>query len=181
MARHDEVQVELVCTDRRVDLIEEGFDLAIRAGELDDSSLVARRLGQFKRVLVAAPGYCKQHGTPRTPADLSKHACLAFGAGARPAEWTLLSDGKKATVRVTPRLTVNDFEILRAAAHAGQGIASLPDFTCAGDVSAGRLRRVLAEWHSAETPVHALYPTARHLLPKVGRFVELLQERLRLT
>jgi DNA-binding transcriptional LysR family regulator len=179
LVHHHEVQVELVCTDRRVDLVEEGFDLAIRAGALDDSSLVARRLGQFKRVLVAAPGYCKQHGTPRAPADLAKHTCLTFGGGARPAEWTLFSDGKKATVRVASRLTVNDFDILRAAAHAGLGIAALPDFTCADDVEAGRLRRVLPDWHAAATPVHALYPTARHLSPKVTRFMEVLQERLR--
>jgi DNA-binding transcriptional LysR family regulator len=180
LSRHRHVQLELVCTDRPVDLIEEGFDVAIRAGALGDSTLVARPLGRFRRVLVASPGYCKQNGTPRQPADLRKHACLIFGAGARPTQWTLFSDGKQAEVRVTPRLSVNDFDILRDAAQAGLGIAALADFTCAEDISAGRLRHVLPDWHAAETPVHALYPTARHLSPKVVTFIELLQERLRL-
>src|SRR5207248_11037284 len=135
LERHPEVQVELVCTDRVLDLVEDGFDVAIRAGELSDSSLIARQLGTFKRVLVAAPGYCKHNGTPRVPADLGKHACLTFGGGATPTVWRLFSDGKKSEVRITPRLTVNDFEILRDAALAGVGVAAMLDFTCAEDVA----------------------------------------------
>jgi DNA-binding transcriptional LysR family regulator len=180
LLRHNpEVQVELVCTDRRVDLVEEGFDVAIRAGALGDSSLVARSLGVLKRVLVAAPGYCKRRGTPRQPADLARHACLVFGAGVAPDVWTLKAGTDEAVVRVVPRLTVNDFEIMHDAARAALGIAAMPEFLCADDLAAGRLRRVLPEWSSADAPLHALYPTARHLSPKVAAFIDLLRRRLR--
>jgi DNA-binding transcriptional LysR family regulator len=179
LLRHHDVQLEMVCTDRRLDLVEDGFDVAVRAGPLDDSTLVARPLGSFRHVLVAAPGYCKRHGTPRRPEDLGAHACLAFGSGAAPTLWTLQNGDAKAEVRLTPRLVVNDFDLLRDAALAGVGIAALADFTCAGHVAAGHLRLVLPDWRTTETPVHALYPTTRGLPPKVATFVELLRARLR--
>jgi DNA-binding transcriptional LysR family regulator len=177
---HPEVQVELVCTDRQVDLVEERFDVAIRAGRLADSSLVARSLGTIKRVLVATPSYCKEHGTPKAPAELERHACIVFGAGTAPNVWTLEAGGKVAEVRVVPRLMVNDFEIMRAAALAGVGIAWMAEFACAEDLRKGRLRHVLPEWCAAEAPLHAVYPTSRHLSPKVAAFIDLVRERLRL-
>jgi DNA-binding transcriptional LysR family regulator len=180
MARYRDVTVELVCTDRRVDLVEEGFDLAIRAGTLADSSLVARRLGALKRVLVAAPAYCKQHGTPRAPADLAQHACITFGAGSAPNHWILFSGEQRAEVRVTPRLTVNDLRILSEAARAAIGIAAMPSYVIAEDLAAKRLRRVLPDWATEEIPVHALYPTARHLSPKVATFIAQVAAELRL-
>jgi DNA-binding transcriptional LysR family regulator len=180
LTRYPEVQVDLTCTDRQVDLVEEGFDVAIRAGQLGDSTLVARNLGSIKRVLVAAPSYCKRNGTPRTPADLAKHACITFAPGATPNLWTLHAGGKKVEVRVTSRLNVNDFEMIRDAARAAIGIAWMPEVLCAEDLRTGRLRQVLADWCSAETPVQALYPTARHLSPKVVAFIELVREKFRL-
>jgi DNA-binding transcriptional LysR family regulator len=176
---HPDLQVELRCTDRRVDLVEEGFDVAIRTGALDDSTLIARSLGRLKRVLVAAPGYCSAHGTPRAPADLAAHATLAFDGGPAPTTWTLLHGERRVDVRVTPRLAINDFEMLLDSARAGLGIAWLPEFVVAEDLRARRLRRVLPRWCSAEAPVHALYPTARHLSPKVAAFLALLQRRFR--
>ncbi|MCU1279066.1 MAG: Transcriptional regulator, partial [bacterium] len=180
LKRQRDVQVDLRCTDRTVDLVEEGFDVAIRAGALGDSTLVGRSLGAIKRVLVAAPSYCRRHGTPRAPADLTRHACITFAAGATPNLWTLHAGGEKAEVRVSPRLTVNDFDIMRDAARAAIGIAAIPVFVCADDLRSGRLRRVLPEWSSAEAPLHALYPTARHLSPKVIAFIDLLRDKLRL-
>lgn len=180
LARYADVQVELSCTDRAVDLIEEGFDLAIRAGKLEDSTLVARNLGALKRVLVAAPGYCKLHGTPKTPADLATHACITFGAGAQPNVWTLYDDDRPVDVRVTARLVVNDFDMMGDAARAGLGIAYMPEYVCAHDLAAGRLRHVLPRWCSAVAPVQALYPTARHLSPKVTAFLDLVRERFSL-
>jgi DNA-binding transcriptional LysR family regulator len=177
---HAEVQVEMVCTDRRVDLVEERFDVAIRAGPLADSSLVARPLGSMKRVVVAAPGYCKQHGTPRTPAELEKHAGIVFGAGVAPGVWTLESGGKRADVRIPPRFTVNDLDIMRGVALAGIGIAFMAAFACAADIRKGRLRHLVPDWCSATMPVHAVYPTARHLSPKVAAFIELLRAQLAL-
>ena len=180
LRKYRDVQIDLVCSDRTFNLVEDGFDVAIRAGQLADSSLVARSLGAIKRVVVAAPGYCKEHGTPQTPADLEKHACLVFAAGAAPNVWALESDGKRIEVRVTARLTVNELEIIRAAALDGIGIAWMPEFVCAEDIRKRRLRHVLCEWRSAETPLHAVYPTARHLSPKVATFIDLVRARLKL-
>jgi DNA-binding transcriptional LysR family regulator len=187
LLKHTEVQIELVCTDRQVDLVEENFDVAIRAGALADSTLVARPLGRLQRVLVAAPSYCEAHGTPRTAQDLTKHACISFGSGVSPNVWTLYAEGRHASprghrarertektveVHVVPRLVVNDFEMMAAAARAGVGIAWMMASICADDLAAGRLRRVLPTYGSRETPVHAVYPTARHVSPKVTAFIE---------
>jgi DNA-binding transcriptional LysR family regulator len=180
LKQHGDVQVDLVCTDRNVHLVEEGFDVAIRAGALADSSLVARSLGALKRVIVAAPDYCKQRGTPQAPADLEKHACITFGAGATPNVWALKSGGKRTDIRISPRLVVNDLEIMRAAALDGIGIAWIAGFVCVEDIRKRRLRHVLPGWGSEETPLHAVYPTARHLSPKVAAFIELVGARLRL-
>jgi DNA-binding transcriptional LysR family regulator len=179
LARHPEVQVELVCTDRRLDLVEERLDVAIRAGPLADSALIARKIATLKGVLVAAPGYCKKHGVPRTPADLPKHACIAFGVGATPNVWILESAGKRSQVRFTPRLTVNDVEFVRAAALAGAGIAPLSELGSGEDLRRGRLRRVLPDWSTSDVPIHALYPSTRHLSPKVTAFLDLVAERFR--
>jgi DNA-binding transcriptional LysR family regulator len=180
LAANPKVKLELVCSDRRVDLVEEGFDLAIRASALADSSLVARPLGTIRLVLVAAPSYCDRAGTPRAPADLRKHVCLSFGTGAQHA-WSLQRRDEKLEVRVEPRFVVNDIDLLAAATRTGLGIACMPDFLCAADLARGTLRAVLPAWHSAPTPVTALYPTSRHLSPKVSAFIELLRKRITLS
>jgi DNA-binding transcriptional LysR family regulator len=181
LAQYPDVQLEMVCTDRSVDLIEEGFDLAIRAGKLEDSTLVSRNLGALKRVVVAAPSYCKLHGTPKTPADLAQHACITFSTGGTPNLWTLYDDADHpVNVRVTSRLVVNDFDMMGDAARAALGIAYMPEYVCAQDLAAGRLRHVLPRWRSAVAPVQALYPTARHLSPKVAAFLDLVRDRFSL-
>jgi DNA-binding transcriptional LysR family regulator len=177
LTKHDDVQIEVVCTDRRVDIVAEGFDLAIRAGPMRDSSLVARSLGVHRLVLVASPAYCREHGTPRAPRDLARHTCIAFMAA--PHVWALEAEGERVEVRVSPRLTVNDLDILAAAAVDGLGIALMPEFVCVEDVRKKRLQRLLPEWCSAAVPLHAVYPTARHLSPKVAAFVELVRSKLR--
>ncbi|HKE17630.1 MAG TPA: LysR family transcriptional regulator [Kofleriaceae bacterium] len=177
LRRHPDVQVELVCTDRRVDLVDEGFDVAIRAGPLDDSTLIARSLGVLKRVLVASPAYLRRRGSPRAPADLTQHACISFGAGAAPSVWTLHAGERLVEVRITPRYSVNELDLMLDAARAGIGIAWTAEFATLDDLRAGRLKQVLRDWCSSETPVHAVYPTARHLSPKVVAFVDLVRER----
>lgn len=177
MRTYPEVQVELLCTDRQVDLVDERFDVAIRAGKLADSSLTARAIGVIQRVLVAAPSYCKRHGVPRSPTELERHACLVFGAGAAPNVWSLESGDDRVAVRVMPRLTLNDPEVLRGVALEGAGIALIPEFVCTEDIKAKRLRRVLPDWCSASSPVHAVYPTARLLAPKATAFIELMRKR----
>jgi DNA-binding transcriptional LysR family regulator len=181
LEQYPKVEVELVCTDRRVALVDEGFDVAIRAGQLDDSSLVVRSLGAIERVLVASPDYLKKKGAPRLPADLESHTAITFGAVAAPGLWALQAGERKVEVRVSSRLLVNDFEILLAAARAGIGIAWVPKFTCADDLRTGRLHQVLKDWCSTAVPVSVVYPTTRHLAPKVLAFVELLRKRFSLS
>lgn len=178
LRRHPDVQVDLVCTDRRTDLVEEGFDVAVRAGPLDDSSLVARRVGEARRVLAATPAYLKRRGTPKVPGDLEKHDCIVFGAGATPNVWKLRSGDQTIEVRTTPRFTVNDPGMVAELARAGIGIAALPAFNFADDVAAGKLREVLADWSLPTAPLHVLYPTGRHLSPKVAVFVDLVAKGL---
>lgn len=179
--KYPDVHVELVCSDRRIDLVEEGFDVAIRSGVLRDSSLVARNLGAIERVVVAAPDYCRENGTPKTPSDLEKHSCIVFGVGDAPKTWALESGEKKVEIRVTPRLTVNDPDIMRLAALDGIGIAFMPAIGIAEDLKKKRLLHVLPDWCSPKTPVHVVYPTARHVSPKVTAFIDLVRDRMRLS
>ncbi len=178
LRRHPDVQLELVCTDRRVDLVEEGFDLAVRAGRLDDSSLVVRPLGVLRRVLAAAPGYCRRHGTAKRPEDLERHTGLVFGGGTARGAWSLQSGERKVEVRINARMTVNDFEVLGDAVRAGLGIASMPALFIEEDLRKGRLVRVVPGWRAEDVPLQALYPTSRHLSPRVAAFVAVLLEEL---
>jgi DNA-binding transcriptional LysR family regulator len=177
LTRYPDVQLELHCTGRTVDLIEERFDLGIRAGTLADSSLVARSLGIARWFLVATPRYLKRHGRPRTPEDLKKHDCLLFGAI---QSGGLRLDGAAGSTHVAPRerMLVNDFDVLHAAAAAGLGIALLPAFRCVEEMRAHRFERVLPDWNAPGVPVHAVYPSTRHVSPKVKSFLDHLQERM---
>lgn len=177
LEQNPEVQIELLCTDRIVDLVEEGFDVAIRAGRLPDTSLIARRLGDLPRYVVASPRYLEGRALPHRPEDLDDHTCLSFGAPR--ATWKLVSREREVEVKVEGRLAVNDYEVLREATLAGAGVAMLPDLDCIEAIRAGKLERLLPEWTSEETPIHVLYPSTRHLSARVKAFVEFMQERMR--
>jgi DNA-binding transcriptional LysR family regulator len=179
LSRYPEVQVEMSCTDRRVDLIEEGYDLAIRVGALGDSTYIARSLGTLRHFLVASPAYLKKRGVPKTPHDLAKHDHILFTSGAR--GWTLRRGSEVVPVLVRSRLAVNDFDIVLAGALAGMGVASMPELVCSAAIRDRRLCEVLPEWSAARSPVHAIYPSGRHLSPKVKSFVDLVAERLELS
>jgi DNA-binding transcriptional LysR family regulator len=172
-----EVTLEIVSTDRVVNLVDERFDVAIRAAALLDSTLVARPLGDVRRIVVASPGYVKERGRPRQPAELAKHACLAFAAGAASTTWRLEKGATTVDVSIEPRLAVNDFDMLHDAALAGVGVAMLPIFLCVAEIREQRLERLLKDWCSPRLVIHAVYPTARHLSPKVKAFVDHLRER----
>jgi DNA-binding transcriptional LysR family regulator len=178
LERHPEVRVELVCTGRIVDLVEERFDLGIRAGALGDSTLVAKSLGVARWFLVATPAYLKKRGRPKSPADLAGHDCLVFGTGASATHVRLESEGEQFEITLSPRMLVNDIDVLKASARAGIGIAVLPAFSCDEELRARNFERVLGEWGIPSTPMHVVYPTARHLTPKVKAFVEHLQQRM---
>jgi len=177
LTRYPEVRLDLFCTGRAVDLVEERFDLGIRAGALADSTLIARRLGSAKWLLVATPGYLKRRGRPRSPDDLRKHDWLLFGAG--PDSGLCLENGDRSVqVALSPRLTVTDIDVVYAVATAGLGIAVLPAFRCVDDLRARRLARVLADWNVPSTPVHVVYPSTRHISPKVKSFIDHLHARM---
>jgi DNA-binding transcriptional LysR family regulator len=177
LRRYPEVRIEVFCTGRTVDLIEERFDLAIRAGTLSDSTLVARSLGKVRWFLVGTPAYLKEHGRPRSIDDLRQHECIIFGTTPGGATLRLESAGKTAHLEPPPRLIVNDFDLVHAAALAGLGLALLPAHLCLNDIRAKRLERVLRDWEAPAVPIHVMYPSARHISPKVKTFVEHLQER----
>lgn len=177
MKAYPEVQLELVCTDRTVDLVEEGFDVAIRAGKLADSSLIARRLGSIERLVVAAPSYVKARGAPKSPKELEKHECLLFGAGREGNVWSLHAGNRSVEVPIHSRLVVNEPDMLRAVTLAGAGVALLPNIVCTTDLATGRLQRILPDWGSPGAPVHAIYSSSRHHSPKVTAFVDFLRER----
>ncbi len=179
LKRYPEVQIELVTTARNVDLVEEHIDVGIRAGALADSSLIARSLGRVAWFLVATPAYLKKHGRPRSPRALEKHHYLSFGAGLEGVGPRLEKDGEEVAVALSPRLAAIDMDVLRAAAVDGLGIAFLPAFHCADDLRTKRLVRVLPDWNAPSVPVHVVYPSTRHISPKVKTFVDHLQARMK--
>jgi DNA-binding transcriptional LysR family regulator len=170
--RYPAVEVEVVCSDRLVDLIEDQFDVAIRASRLKDSTLVARPLGLLRNVLVASPSYVAAHGEPRKPNDLQQHACLVFGGGADRGQYRLTRKGREETVAVRGHVVANDFDLLHEGARDGLGIAMLPYPRLQDDCKTGRLVRLLPEWSAPSFPIHAVYPSTRHLSPKVRAFVD---------
>jgi DNA-binding transcriptional LysR family regulator len=178
LQRHAEVRVELFCTGRLVDLVEERFDLGIRAGTLSDSSLIARSLGTARWFLVATPAYLRKRGRPRTPDDLKTHDAILFGAGPNAPTFRLERENESQTIAMTPRLLTTDMDVAHDAVIAGLGIALLPAYRCVEELRARRLERVLREWDPPPTPVHLVYPSTRHLSPKVKTFAELLQKRM---
>jgi DNA-binding transcriptional LysR family regulator len=178
LERYPELQLELVCSDRVVDMVEERFDVGVRVGALSDSTLIVKSLGSAHRVLVASRNYLQRRGRPRSPQELSEHACLRLGAGVERAKYRL-TDGESAVdLEVAARLVVNDMEVLHTAALEGLGIALLPMFRCVDDLEARRLERVLRNWNATPTPIQAVYPSTRHLSPKVKSFVAHLQDQM---
>ena len=178
MARYPELNVDLTLNDRVVDLVEEGFDLAIRIAPLAESSLIARRLAPNRLVLCAAPSYLAAHGAPRAVEDLKDHACLLYSYQTAGDAWRLCGPGGERRLAVTGRLRINNGDALLAAALGGLGVALLPCFICGQDLRAGRLIQVLPAWSGpADTAIAAVYPASRNLSPKVRVFVDFLTER----
>ncbi|MDG5494789.1 LysR family transcriptional regulator [Niveispirillum sp. BGYR6] len=180
MERYPEVEVEMELSDRFVDLVDEGFDLAVRIGRLKDSSLVARRLCPVRAVLCASPGYLARRGTPQVPADLLQHDCLIYTNSSTPEQWSFRTEpGAEETrsIRVNGRLYANNGDALREAAVTGQGLVLLPTFIVGEALSRGRLVPVLDDYLLSQSAVHAVYPANRHLSPKVRAFVDFLASR----
>jgi DNA-binding transcriptional LysR family regulator len=175
LGRYPEVHVHVDLASRQVNLVEEGFDVAIRAGELRDSSLISRALGTPQAFAIcASASYLVRHGTPRHPRDLGRHRCLLSQDHQLPTEWEFKDAGRRIKVKVGGTISVNSFALLRELAIAGLGIARLPPFVAAPAVADGRLRALLRRYVSAQS-FHALYPSSRHLSPRVRTFLEVLE------
>lgn len=173
VARYPEVRFEVSVSDRIVDLVEEGFDLAIRIGQIGSEQMVARRLGSARLLLCAAPAYLKARGNPKTPADLTAHAALTYAYAANPRLWRLIDrSGHTHEVRVSGPLHANSGELAVAAAIRGLGIVLEPDFLVGGALEAGLLVRVLPEYEGVPADIWAVYPSRRHLSVKVRLFVD---------
>lgn len=175
---HPEIQIELVQADRNLDLIEEGLHLAVRIGALPSSRLVARKFGEVRRELVAAPAYLERRGTPRRPADLAGHDTIASIAAGQTMLWRFAGGGRQSTVTVTPRLIVNDIESALIAARSGRGLARALSYQVAPDLDAGTLVRVMRDWEPPASPVQLVVPSGQHLQPKVRAFLDYAAARL---
>ena len=178
LKRFPDESVELLVSDRLVDLLEGEFDVGVRIGRLRDSSLIARRIAPIRLAVCAAPDYLARRGTPRTPDDLAKHDCLEYTYFESRGEWRLLNpDGKEIVVPVSGRYLANNADVLRTTAIAGGGIVLLPTFIVGEDLRAGRLVRLLPDHPPPEQALHAPYPPGRHLSAKVRSFVDFLVDR----
>ena len=169
---HPALRAELVLSDRYLDLLEEGLDVAVRIGQLADSGLVARRVGEVRRVVVAAPSYLAWRGTPGEPAELSSHSIVFTSGRGTPVEWRFRDGGRERVVRLAPRLIVNQVDAALSAARDGLGVASGLSYQVAADLAAGRLVRLLKEFECPPLPVQLVVASARHMPARVRAFLD---------
>lgn len=177
MASYPEICIDLDLEDRMVDMVEEGYDMAIRIARLPDSSLIARKLAPFRVVVCASPEYWKSHGRPDLPEDLKQHNCLNYKYLLTGNTWPFHGPGGKQSVRVSGNLWANNGEALRAAALGGLGVYMAPTFIVGEDLCAGRLEAVLGEFTETDRDIYAVYPETRHLSAKVRAFIDFLAGR----
>lgn len=178
LVEHPAVRLHLELSDRHVDLIGEGFDLALRIGALPDSTLIARRLGELRMVACCSPAYRRSRGEPATPADLHRHACLLYGKEGRTG-WEFVIEGVRRTFEVQGALLANNGDVIRDAAVAGLGVALLPRFIVEAALNAGKLVTVLEPFAQSPLPVNAVYPQHRQDMVACRAFVGFIEERLR--
>ncbi len=181
MQRYPKVKVQLHVSNRRVDVINEGFDIALRVRTTlsADADFILKRFGHFNELLVASPAYLKQQGMPQHPQELSKHITLSMSEDEARQRWELHGEGGKIEkVDITPCLMAHSFQVLHQAALQGVGIALLPQITCCDDLKAGRLQKVLPDWNLPLGICHAVFPSRRGLLPAVRVFIDFLAEQM---
>jgi DNA-binding transcriptional LysR family regulator len=176
--RWPEVHIEVILTRRRVDLIEEGFDVALRVGRVDDAALTATRLGPARIRYCASPRYLARRGAPQTPENLAAHECILVVTEGTSVKWPFQVGKRETLMPISGRLRFNSFALARAAALAGLGIAIFPEFACAEDVRHGRLVPVLEDWTGEVGAVWLVHQTHRYLTARVRVFAELVRDRL---
>ena len=175
-ARHPRVKLDITLADRVVDLIEEGYDLAIRIATLPSSTLISRQLASTRMVLCAAPDYLQQHGTPAHPSELAQHRILAYSYWSTNDVWHFDGPDGHVSVRTQPLLVTNNGDTCRAAALQGHGIVLQPSFIVGNDLVSGALVEVLPAYRSIELGVYAVYPTREHVASKVRLMIDFLRE-----
>lgn len=181
LAQYPDVRLQLHVSNRRVDLIQEGFDVALRVRSKldDDGSLILRSFGHDQQLLVASPVYLRQHGRPQRPEDLHQHATLSMFEDESRQRWELHGKaGEVCTVELKPRLAAFDFQMLRAMVKQGIGITMLPEMSCAEAVKNGEMEVILPEWKLPQGIIHAVFPSRRGMLPAVRAFIDHLAATL---
>jgi DNA-binding transcriptional LysR family regulator len=176
LKRYNEVSGELRLEDRMVNLVDDGIDLAVRIGDLADSSLVARQVGTMRRIVVASPGYLKAHGEPKRPEAIAAHQTIQFGATAALADWRFLEEGREIRIGIAPRLATNNADAAIQYAESGGGLTRVLAYQARDAIKHGALKIVLQKFELPALPIHIVYPTSRLLSAKVRAFIDLVVE-----
>jgi DNA-binding transcriptional LysR family regulator len=174
--RYPNVTLDVTLADRVVDLVEEGYDVAIRIATLPSSTLISKRLASTRMVLCASPRYLKAHGVPRYPAELARHAVISYSYWSTKDEWRFDGPQGHVSVKTNPCMHTNSGDTCRAAALAHQGVILQPTFLIGGDLAAGTLVELMPEFRSIELGIYAIYPTRKHVSPKVRALIDFLAE-----
>jgi DNA-binding transcriptional LysR family regulator len=181
LSRYPDINLDLHLDDRRVDIVREGFDLAVRGSDrLEDSSLIARKLAVMPHVLCAAPHYFETHGKPAAPSDLRSHICVRFSLSGHADVWEFSKNGRTERIAIDSRYSVTSSLAVRDALRAGFGLSLMPYPYVEADLKEGRLQAVLEDWSTVETTLYAIYPSRQHVAPKVRAFLDFLIERFSL-
>jgi DNA-binding transcriptional LysR family regulator len=179
LGRYPDMSISMLFLDRIVNLLEEGMDVGIRIGELPDSTMKAVSVGHVRRVVCASPDYLKHNGVPQTPLDLAKHTVIAASAVTPTVEWQFVTNNKKLSVKVNPRLTVTNNDAAIQAALQGFGITRLMSYQLAPHLASGQLQTILSAYEQPRLPIHVLHSEGRQASAKVRTFVDMLVDRLR--
>src|ERR1017187_8186597 len=180
MTLHPKVTLDVTLSDRVVDLVDEGYDLAVRIARLASSSLISRQLSSTRMILCASPTYLREHGTPEHPSEIASHAVLAYTLLSMGENWVFEGPQGSVTVSVTPRMRANSGETCCAAALQHQGIVLQPSFLVGAHLQSGALIEVLSQYRSIELGIYAVYPTRKHVTPKVRLLIDFLVEAFRM-
>lgn len=183
LQRYPQLEVEVSISEQNQDLVAENLDLAIRAGQIADSSLVARHLGSTSRGVLASTDYLEEHGEPQTPSDLTSHSCLVYTGGTGRAsahQWEFEGAEGSITVEVGGRFRCDSVEGICDGIRSGLGISRLPTWMFNEDIAAGRVRAILKDWQPPRIPIHAVYPSRRHLAPRVRAVIDFFVNEFRL-
>lgn len=178
-ARHPALELDVTLSDRMVDLVEEGYDVVVRIGHLSDSSLISRRLASTRMVLCASPAYLERNGRPGHPSDLAAHTVWAYRYFVRGDEWPFDGPDGRVTTRIRPTVRTNNGDTCRAGALASHCIVLQPSFLVGPDIRAGRLVEIMPDYQAPAPGIYAVYPSRRHVAPKVRLLIDFLMEAFR--